>query len=425
MPEGDGRGSVNSPVMRPSWPRYLRDAALLLTAAVYSAGYATVGLLVILLVVVGEGLAVRRFPWAPSPLDWPLAAFLAMFLISGWLSPYRPIAVGSAGLAALAVYLAYGTLMRATKERPGFARSFLTAWFMGGVAAAGIAIYHHLLTGMPGATPVLGRNAVGTTLLLALLIGLGLLATSRSRSRYAIAAGLLPVCLGLIFTYTRGAWLGAAAGIIMLWILVRPPLRATIMAAAVLTVSLTLPLMGSERNSLVQRARTIVSLAPNQDRVVFVRTAWRIFLDHPALGTGLNTFSITYPLYAPGAYAAQTQPFAHNIWLNMAAEGGIPGVILFTWVVIAAALVGVTSIRGARDRADRILQMTILSALVGLLVHQLFDGTVASVHLGAGLWFLAALLGTRSHTTRRAETSALRNASTVSRSPSAKSTFGT
>jgi hypothetical protein len=33
-----------------------------------------------------------------------------------------------------------------------------------------------------------------------------------------------------------------------------------------------------------------------------------------------------------------------------------------------------------------------LSAFVGSIVHQMFDGTLLSVHLGMGLWMLLAIL---------------------------------
>jgi hypothetical protein len=41
---------------------------------------------------------------------------------------------------------------------------------------------------------------------------------------------------------------------------------------------------------------------------------------------------------------------------------------------------------------ERALRTSVLAALAGILVHQIFDGTLISVHLGAGMWMLMAIL---------------------------------
>ena len=49
----------------------------------------------------------------------------------------------------------------------------------------------------------------------------------------------------------------------------------------------------------------------------------------------------------------------------------------------------------AVDQADALRQTgttSVLAAFIGAMVHQLFDGTMISVHLGVGLWALLAIL---------------------------------
>src|SRR3990172_805964 len=144
----------------------LQRAALLLTAFLYSAGYGTVGLALLLVTVVLEAGAARRLPWRRTPVDLGVVAFLGIFVLSGYFSEYRPTAVASTGLAALTIYLALGVSSSVLTRDLGVLPPLLWAWLVGTTLAAGWAIALHLRTGVPAFTPQLGQNAVGTTMLI-------------------------------------------------------------------------------------------------------------------------------------------------------------------------------------------------------------------------------------------------------------------
>lgn len=389
-------------MLPPRLERFQR-AVLLITALLFSAGYATVGLALVLIAVVAEGLITRRLPWRRSPVDFAFLAFVAVFLISGWTSTHRAVAVGSAGLAALTIYLAFGPLHRLLLRDPGFLGNLLKAWLVGGIAAALWAIFLHRRTGAPAFMPELGQNAVGTTLLIALVLCLGIFSTARTLPwRILAGAGSVPVAAGLAFTYTRGAWLGAAFGVLGFFVLteLRHTWRALLLVFLVGIAGAAF--IGPERAALFQRMRSITNPSANQDRIFLFRSALRIFGDHPVLGTGLNTFSLVYPAYrSPDASLLtahgivpdpSTKPFAHNILLNMAAEGGTLGLLSFVAIVIAAVIAGWRWYAGGRMQGETVTDVTVLSAFLGAMVDQLFDGTMISVHLGTGMWFLVAIL---------------------------------
>ncbi|GAK57532.1 probable bicarbonate transporter, ICT family protein [Candidatus Vecturithrix granuli] len=61
------------------------------------------------------------------------------------------------------------------------------------------------------------------------------------------------------------------------------------------------------------------------------KTAFAIWREHLLLGSGLSTFGAMYPQYMqPGANEAQ---YAHNTYLQFAAELGIIGLVLVLWLV--------------------------------------------------------------------------------------------
>lgn len=379
--------------MLPPWLERFQRAALLITAFLFSAGYATNGLVLILAGTTAEGFLTRRFPWRRSALDIFFAAFLIVFFISGWASAHRPIAVGSAVLAALTIYLGYGLLYRVLTRDPGFLKPFLWAWLIGGAAAAVWATVLHRITGQPAFTPELGRNAVGTTLLIVVLLGLGLYLVTDSWTRYVAALSAAAALVGVAVTYTRGAWLGVTLGIVAFFLLTELRYAWRGLALLVVLGIVSVVLIGPERSALFQRAVTIPNPEVNQDRVFLFRTSLRVLEDNLILGTGLNTFSLVYRNYRlPGDPNPEIQPFAHNIFLNMAAEGGILGLATFTTIVVAAAALGWQWYARSSTQVHTVLSATLLAAFFGMIVHQLFDGTVISVHLGTGMWFLIAIL---------------------------------
>lgn len=371
----------------------LQRAALLLTAVFYAGGYATVGLILMLLTVILETAALRKAPWTPTRLDLLLSAFILLFLISGIFSPFRAMAVSSVGLAALTIYLAFGVTSRVLQRDPRILVQLCWAWAAGGALTAIMAIAIHLRTGDPASTATLGQNAVGTTMVLTVVVALGLALHTRTAARALAAAISLLATAALLFTYTRGAWLGLGAGLILLIAFGgRRAARAGLLAAvAVVAVGAG---TGGERSALAVRARSIIVPALHQSRIDLLRTGLVIFAHHPFIGTGMNTFPDAYPRYrVPGdVNPLDARPNAHNIIVNMAAEGGVLGLALFVALLAETFRLSWRWQARAPDGTARGLRMALLAALAGILVHQLFDGTLLSVHLGAGMWMLMAIL---------------------------------
>jgi O-antigen ligase len=126
-------------------------------------------------------------------------------------------------------------------------------------------------------------------------------------------------------------------------------------------------------------------------RIVYALTS-RMAEDHPWLGTGLGTFVWSFP-----AYRAADQPItgiwdrAHNTWLELASDLGIPlaGLIVAGWLVIVLVL-----FHGVRHRRrDLIMPAAGLSVAVLAVAHSSVDfslqtpgfAILAMALIGAGL----------------------------------------
>ena len=387
---------------------WVQRAALLTTISLFSAGYALLGLVGVIVAAVAEGVVERRIPWHRSRVDSLLAALVVIFFISGLLSSYRLIAVGEAMLLTLSIYFTFGPLSQLLYRDGTFLTPFLWAWAGGGVGAAAWGILGHVFTKHPASTQAIGPTALGTTLLIAIGVSVGLLSTAESGWTFLrLAAGMAVLTLGLALTYSRGAWGGTIVelGIFFLLADLRYSWRALLLLiliglAGATFVAVVHPAIDP---AVIRRVEgTTFSLAATHWRVFLALSAVAIFRSHPVFGTGLGTFPLVYPQYRlPGDPNPLPVPFAHNIFLNVAAEGGALGLGAFVAIIGWALVAGWRWHAQSRSPSDRIVSAAVLSTFIGMLTHQLFDGTIQSVHLGAGLWFLIAILGARSKGTGR------------------------
>ena len=127
-------------------------------------------------------------------------------------------------------------------------------------------------------------------------------------------------------------------------------------------------------------------------RVSMTHDTWRIFLDHPVLGTGLGTLQMVFPPYESN-YDAKVVNHSHNDYVEALAETGVAGGLCCLWFL---AVLFVESVRGLKEQGDSFGAALNLSGLVGccgLLVHSLLD---FNLHIPANalLFFLSAHLAT-------------------------------
>jgi len=119
---------------------------------------------------------------------------------------------------------------------------------------------------------------------------------------------------------------------------------------------------------------------------------WRIFLDHPFVGTGLGTLQIVYPPYET-LYDGKIVNHAHNDYLEALAETGIAGGLCCAWFIGVLLAESLKRLRQFNNSFAGALQLSGLVACTGFLVHSLVD---FNLHIPANalLFFLMAHLAT-------------------------------
>jgi len=189
----------------------------------------------------------------------------------------------------------------------------------------------------------------GLLMLALLLLTAYVLHAGLRRHKWVFPVAVLLV-LALILSLTRNTWAGAIAGIMVL-ILMRRPRAVVLVIAAVLILYAVSP-------GLIKR-RVQSTLDTTDPRFHVYLTALHVIHDHPWFGVGPKNVKYEAPKYKeekdfpeglkkivallsdPAKYQEEEKEYKdwlyqhmHNNFLQIAAETGIPGLILWLWLMI-------------------------------------------------------------------------------------------
>ena len=220
-------------------------------------------------------------------------------------------------------------------------------------------------------------NAFGGMLMLGFVLAVGL-AFSRERPlpRGLLWAAIAVTGLGVLLTYSRGAWIGSALGAgIIIWFRARwlAPL-GLLGAAGALAAGL-----GSD---FVARLEAGLRLRDEATRMRLdeYENALRIIREHPWFGIGFG--DAPSPEFGVGV---------SSIYLLIAEQAGLVGLAAFLLVVGLIMARGWLAFRRGGDDLVLTVGAALIAALtVGLVDHYFIN--IRFVHLVALFWILAGLL---------------------------------
>jgi O-antigen ligase len=210
----------------------------------------------------------------------------------------------------------------------------------------------------------------GRFLVIGILASLVLVLRRRGDPLWAVAAALTLgiTWAGLLPSFSQSSFLALLAGTTLCAILVWR--RNSLPLIAVMVVVLVLAGVASPQVRHHLQGKTTSSLSNiTSGRSTLVTRGIKLAVHNPAIGVGVGGFKRAYADLAhlrgkePKAAASHTTP------ITVAAETGIPGLILF--LVLAGTALWV-SFRNLRDGFDGNARLIFGLALTAILVHSLF-----------------------------------------------------
>lgn len=128
-------------------------------------------------------------------------------------------------------------------------------------------------------------------------------------------------------------------------------------------------------------------------RLAFYDDAFKIIKDNAIFGTGGGGWHTLYQMYQSyGYYTSQ----AHNYYLQMWIEVGIIGLILFAALILTMAYFTLKKYRDNDTDSDKIVQGSILIAIVSILIHAFMDFDLSLSAFTFILWALMGILAQNS-----------------------------
>lgn len=232
----------------------------------------------------------------------------------------------------------------------------------------------------------LGSGATAALLLLALFVG---------QSRFALAGVLLALLLLVWVLARRWRW------------------RAPLLVGVALLIALQAALFFNLSGEMLLRW-----LAPTQTEQSEVEThtppdalgrdeitwqsrldtwavAWRMITDHPATGVGMAMFRTAVrtpeydiiPYYLGNPYGP---PHAHNEWLQVGTDLGVPGLLLYTsWLCMTGYMLWRTW--RIADRAGQVVAVGVAAGLLAHAVYGLGDAITLWDRYSFVFWWLLGL----------------------------------
>ncbi|HEV2289481.1 MAG TPA: O-antigen ligase family protein [Candidatus Acidoferrales bacterium] len=177
--------------------------------------------------------------------------------------------------------------------------------------------------------PYVNRNDFAGLMEMLAPFGLSVMLFQGVRREQLPFAGILTVVpiAALVLTGSRGGITSFAFEVVLLILLMRlrnvQKLQAPILASILLAAIVLLGWIGVSKVLDRFSSPSLSDLSADR-RITMLRGTWRIFLDHPILGTGLGTLVDVYPRYET-YYDGRIVDHAHDDYAELLAETGVAG----------------------------------------------------------------------------------------------------
>jgi O-antigen ligase len=193
-----------------------------------------------------------------------------------------------------------------------------------------------------------------------------LLFGSQDRMWPALVMPALVVALAL--TFTRSAWVGAACGVGVLFIL--KDFRLTALLPVIVLIAFALaPQAITARMTSMFNAQD----PANQDRLAMVEVGARMIAKHPLTGVGPNMVPKVYEEYRPDYAVNPVNPHLHNVPLQIGAERGLPALAVWLWAIGVLTLSAFRLFRQSAQPSDRVLPAAALGAVFAMFAAGFFE----------------------------------------------------
>ena len=232
--------------------------------------------------------------------------------------------------------------------------------------------------------------------------------------RYFACFVLLIFITGLIFSYTRAAWLSMIGALIVLVIFLLRiriiPILAILGIVIVMVLVYQKEIMISMESSryknlknrdIEQRLKSIANVttdASNTERFNRWASAIRMFEEKPFFGWGPGTYQFKYAAFQISTEKTQISTNfgergnAHSEYIGPLAETGIIGLLSVLAIIITTLLTAGKFIYHSHDKKTRIFAIAIVLGLITYFIHGTLNNFLDTDKASAPFWGFIAMI---------------------------------
>jgi O-antigen ligase len=252
------------------------------------------------------------------------------------------------------------------------------------------------------AGPIGETNRFAQTMLMLVPLGLYRMIGERSMSLRVIAGLMtLAITLGVVLSFSRGGAVGLAALVLALMVLRLVQVRHVLALVVVLGLILVaFPQYANRLTSLADQGgfgdgtSSAVTDTSLLSRATETLAAALVIVDHPVLGVGPDMFPVYYEEYAQVVgilIRNDAAREAHNLYLGIGAEIGIPGLIVFLIIAGLTVRLILAARRASITRRPDLERLT-TPYLLALLTYYV-TGLFLHLSFGRFYWLMLAVAG--------------------------------
>ncbi len=205
---------------------------------------------------------------------------------------------------------------------------------------------------------------------------------------------LLSICLGL--TVSRAAGFAVFTGLIFLGIFSDKRFFVFLLTGIIIFTFLCWisPTIKKE----VGLSALSSSDAGGSDRRVLTKISLNMFRHSPIFGLGLGTYMANFEKFNDND--KKTYPggpsYAHNCYLQMAAEIGLLGLSSFLLFLAVLFFRSIKQFKKAKISLEKYIFIALLASIFTYLVHSYFDTNLYNLDIGMFFWLILGLLASQS-----------------------------
>ncbi|MGB5686014.1 MAG: O-antigen ligase family protein [Candidatus Electrothrix sp.] len=335
-----------------------------------------------------------------TPTDIPIFFFVLSVLISYGISvyPYASRIIIYKGLTAIALFF---YVVNTQRSREKINRLLWVIVILGAMyAVMGLTLIDGDILGFKIFSQkrynislfYVNYNHFAGYLEMVFCLSVGLAAASNGGKRILLFGMTVLIAIAMLSTLSRGGIIGLTGGLaffILASAFMQRQKKGTLLLFSAITIGLII-IAWFGLDPVLKRLSTLDDLSvAGEARIQIWQDTLQMIYDRPFLGWGPGTFSVAFPAYQSQGFNQQFVNYAHNDYLELAADTGIIGLTAFIGGLLSLYIFCLKKLSTARTYWQKI-GTGALAACFSILIHSVTD---CNLQIPANLFLFATAAG--------------------------------